>query len=170
MLKPALMIHRITESIFDLPLERFDLTFDDGTEDHFEYFPRFLAIPTRKIYFITCSWIGQTGFLTVDQLRSMAQHPDVEIGAHSHAHTLLNEYPLDEKIRIMQADTAAVCEWFLRELGWQPRAFCFPNNNAIYGIYTQIAKQHGFTEFYGSERIDPYWLHLPEWQRHNHLW
>lgn len=164
------MIHRINQDLFRWPLEKFELTFDDGTEDHWQFFDHFLSIPTRKIYFVTCSWVGRPGFITVDQLRYMMTYPDVEIGAHSFAHADLNSYTLQEKIQHLEHDTRQTCEWFTTNLGMIPRAFAYPNNHAQYGIYTKILQQHGFEEFHGNERIDPDWLDDPEWTRWHKLW
>jgi peptidoglycan/xylan/chitin deacetylase (PgdA/CDA1 family) len=170
MYKPALMIHQIDQHLFQLPLERFLLTFDDGTEDHWHFFSDFLAIATRKIYFITCSWVGRPGFVTVDQLRTMMTHPDVEIGAHSFDHADLNNSTLQEKILHLEQDTQRTCDWFQTNLGFQPKTFAYPNNHAQYGVYTKILQQWGFNEFYGNERIDPEWLGDPEWTRWHTLW
>ena len=170
MYKPPLMIHHITEDLFQLPLEKFLLTFDDGYQDHYTYFSKFLEIPTEKIYFITCKWIGYSDFLTLDQLKYMDSFDNVRIGAHSYEHQNLNELNLEEKIKCIHNDTKQCCDWFLKNLGYVPTDFCFPNNNSAYGIYTKILKTYGFTEFYGPERIDPEWFSYPDWCEQNRLW
>jgi peptidoglycan/xylan/chitin deacetylase (PgdA/CDA1 family) len=169
MLKPSLMIHRVTNDIFQHPLEKFLLTFDDGYDDHYTTFSKFLEIPTQKIYFITCKWVGCSGFLTVDQIKHMSSFDDVTIGAHSFAHQDLHGLSLEETIKIIDEDTAKTCEWFQKTLGHIPTTFCYPYNNSVFGIYNKILQKYGFTEFYGSERIDSKWLANPDWAYYHSL-
>lgn len=166
MLKPSLMIHRVTDDIFQHPLEKFLLTFDDGLESHYRTFSKFKEIPTQKIYFITCQWVGCPGFLTAEQIKYMNSFEDVTIGAHSFNHRDLSktQLTLEQIIEFLDQDTAKTCTWFQETLGFTPTTFCYPYNNSMYGIYTQILQKHGFTEFYGSERIDISWLtNSPDW-------
>ena len=150
------MIHRVPDDIFTHPLEKFLLTFDDGYDDHYTTFSKFLEIPTQKIYFITCDWVGCDGFLTLEQIKYMSSFDNVIIGAHSFSHTDLytNALTLEQKIQLMDNDTKKTCEWFQQMLGFTPTVFCYPFNNTVYGIYTKILKKHGFNEFYGTERIN----------------
>ena len=154
MLKPTLMIHHVPDDIFQHPLEKFLLTFDDGFDDHYTTFSKFLEIPTQKIYFITCKWVSASGFLTVEQIKYMNSFDNVMIGAHSFAHRDLTQLTIEETIKIIDEDTARTCEWFQKTLGFVPTTFCYPYNNSVYGIYTKILQKYGFTEFYGGERID----------------
>ena len=164
------MIHRITNDIFKLELDKFILSFVDGTSCHWLFFEKFLSIHTKKIYFITCSWINRPGFLTLDQLRNMINYNDVEIGAHSFEHEDLNNFTLDQKIVHLENDTAKVCNWFSTNIGYVPKSFAYPNNHAQYGVYTAILQKYGFQNFYGSERIDPLNLTDPGWLKYNKLW
>jgi len=163
MLKPILMIHHVTDEIFQLPLENFILTFDDGYDDQYNTFSKFLEIPTQKIYFITCDWIGLPGFLTIEQIKYMDSFEDVTIGAHSFAHRDLSKagLTLSQLVEFVEEDTAKTCTWFQEKLGFVPTTFCYPYNNSIYGMYTKILQKYGFTEFYGIERMDVYWLTNP---------
>ena len=158
MLKPSLMIHRVSDNIFDHPLDKFILTFDDGYDDHYTTFSKFLEIPTQKIYFITCSWVGKSGFLTVEQIKYMSSFDNVIIGAHSFTHQDLNLLTVEDAIKFINEDTAKTCEWFQTTLGFVPTTFCYTFNNPAYGIYTKILQKYGFTEFYGGERIDVNYL------------
>ena len=170
MLKPTLMIHRVTEDIFKHPLEKFLLTFDDGYDSHYTTFSKFTQIPTQKIYFITCNWVGNTGFLTAEQIKHMSSFDDVTIGAHGFSHQRLDHLTVEETIKFIDEDTAKTCQWFRTTLGFVPTKFCYPYNNAAYGIYTKILQKYGFTEFYGMERIDSGWLSDPEWVKNHRLW
>jgi peptidoglycan/xylan/chitin deacetylase (PgdA/CDA1 family) len=163
------MLHHITEELFQLPLEKFLLTFDDGYSDHYMYFSRFLEVPTEKVYFITCKWVGQSNFLTIDQIKHMSSFDNVRIGAHSYEHYNINELDIEEKIKFITQDTIKCCDWFLDNLGYIPADFCFPNNNNAYGIYTEILKKYGFTNFYGVDRITPKNLTDKSWLQYNRL-
>ena len=166
MLKPSLMIHHVTDDIFQYQLEKFLLTFDDGYDDHYTTFSKFLEIPTQKIYFITCDWVGCPGFLTVEQIQYMSSFENVTIGAHSFNHRNLSKtgWSVSQLVEFLEQDTAKTCTWFQEKLGFVPTTFCYPYNNSIYGMYTKILQKHGFTEFYGSERMDVEWLtDQPDW-------
>ena len=52
--KPALMIHRVTEKLFDLPLEDYTLTFDDGLLDHYHILDILLDKQVSGTFFIPC--------------------------------------------------------------------------------------------------------------------
>jgi len=158
MIKPTLMIHRVSDDLFQYPLEKFLLTFDDGHDDHHTTFSKFSTLATQKIYFITCKWVGQSGFLTVDQIKYLDSFDDVTIGAHSFAHQRLAGLPFEKIIEIIDEDTAKTCEWFQKTLGFVPTTFAYPYNDCVHGIYTKILQKYGFTEFYGRERIDCAWL------------
>jgi peptidoglycan/xylan/chitin deacetylase (PgdA/CDA1 family) len=152
--KPVLMIHGIDDSIFDLPLNDYVLTFDDGTHDHYDSFLKFQQINTRKIYFIIANRIGTTGYLTVDEIKDMMKDPQVTIGAHSYNHTNLNSLPkLFDQIFHIQKDTELMIDWFRTTLDFIPTAFCFPYNNNLNGMYDGLVKKYGVTELYGRERI-----------------
>jgi peptidoglycan/xylan/chitin deacetylase (PgdA/CDA1 family) len=152
--KPVLMIHNIDNSIFDLPLKDYVLTFDDGTHDHYDSFLKFQQIDTRKIYFIIANRIGTEGYLTIDKIKEMMEDPQVTIGAHSYNHTNLNSLPkLFDQIFHIQKDTELMIEWFTINLKFCPNVFCFPYNNDLRGMYTALIKKYGFTELYGHERI-----------------
>jgi hypothetical protein len=114
-----LMIHDVRMAYFDLPLERFRLTFDDGLFSQYYYYPLLSSHPEMLTYFITTSFIrpGEARpvfdgepiaylkpaayghrafvagdfscFMTVEELRFLASRPNVRIGAHSHFHDII---------------------------------------------------------------------------------
>lgn len=177
MLKPILMIHHVEDWMFDLPLANFVLTFDDGYSDHWDTFQQFLPIATQKIYFVTGAWIGQANFLTVHQIQHMMQHTNVEIAAHGFDHSRwvtlgsdVRNHTLDHMITSMWTDTQKIVAWFNQNLAFVPQKFCYPYNDAVHGIYTQILRQHGFLEFYGAERIDIDRFRDAAWCDENHSW
>lgn len=176
--KPILMIHHVQDWMFDLPLANFVLTFDDGYRDHWDTFQQFLAIATPKIYCVTGAWIGQPNFLSVDEIKHMMQYPDVQIAAHGFDHWRwvalgrgdVYEHTLEHMMSVMTADTQKTVEWFDQNLGFVPQKFCYPYNDTVHGVYTQILQQHGFQEFYGAERIDIERFRDAVWCESNRLW
>ena len=175
-MKPVLMIHEIREEMFDLPLENYILTFDDGLYGHYCYYPKFAKISTEKIYFISSGIIckGQQNllfpsskeahekafngnfedFMTVEQIQELMKDPLVSIGAHGHSHKDLDLFDkLFDKVRHIQSDTDQMIEWFEKTLSFKPTKFCYPYNNDLDQLYPTLLKKKGFTEFYGRSRI-----------------
>lgn len=176
-MKPVLMLHEINdERIFDLPLENYILTFDDGLYSQYHYYPRFRDINTEKIYFISsnivCTGPQSTEFpacrvahakarvgnyedyMTLDQIKELAKDPLVTIGCHGHDHIDTTRIPkLMNKIQAVSSDTRQMMAWFAFHLGHVPWDFCFPYNEDIDGLYRALLRKLGFVNFYGRERI-----------------
>jgi hypothetical protein len=151
--KPVLMIHNITDAIFNLPLADYLLTFDDGTQDHWQYFKQVRAVPTEKIYFIITNRIGTAGYLSLEQVKQMSLDPAVTIGGHSHNHVRLNTFnTLAEKLAHIKQDTEQCLSWFNDYLGHAPSVFCLPYNEDIDGLYAVWLKGKGIARIYAGER------------------
>jgi peptidoglycan/xylan/chitin deacetylase (PgdA/CDA1 family) len=151
--KPVLMIHEITEELFNLPLADYLLTFDDGTQDHWEFFPQLQNIPTEKIFFIITGRIGTPGYLTLPQLDYMKSDSFTKIGGHSHNHIRLNTFnTLAEKIAHIKLDTEQCLSWFESNLGQVPNTFCLPYNEDVGGLYAAWLRNKGISKIYASER------------------
>jgi hypothetical protein len=154
-MKPVLMIHEIRESLFDLPLKDYVLTFDDGLCNQYQNFHRFKDIDTTKIFFISSGKVGQDTYMSLEQIKELMSYPDVYIGGHSHNHVKLNDFDkLIEKIEHIRVDTQLMIEWFKTNLGFTPTKFCFPFNDDVDLVYRAMLTKIGFTEFYGRERIE----------------
>lgn len=173
--KPVLMIHEFREEFFDLPLEQYTLTFDDGLYSQFFYIDRLCELDTEKLFFIstniTCNtaqsntfpssreahtkaFDGNTeDYMTIDQIKQLANMPKVTIGGHSHTHTNISGFGLPRKLDHIKQDTEAMLEWFVEHLGTVPLSFCFPYNDDLNGLYPAYLKKMGFSRFYGRERI-----------------
>jgi hypothetical protein len=112
----VVMFHDLRREHFELPLERFRLTFDDGLYSHYYYFPRLESHPQALTFFITTSFIRPgaarplftgrmreyreaafyaqralidheySGFMNIEEVQDLAGRPNVRIGAHSHFH------------------------------------------------------------------------------------
>ncbi len=114
----TLMIHDVRAEFFDLPLDRYRLTFDDGLYSQYYYYPRLQTHPQPLLFFITTSLIREAparsrfdgrylepqaaadyshrafiegrrdDFMTTEEIRYLAGRPNVRIGAHSHFHDI----------------------------------------------------------------------------------
>lgn len=170
------MIHEIREEFFNLPLENYILTFDDGLFSQYYYYPRFKQIPTEKIYFISSGIIcegsqstefpachvahekafggNKEDYMTIEQIKELMRDPLVTIGAHGHAHKNLEDFgKVTHRAMHVIEDTKKMMEWFKVNLNYVPTSFCFPYNNDIDGMYQPVLRAAGFTDFYGRERI-----------------
>ena len=114
-----LTIHDVRKAYFDLELNAYRLTFDDGLFSQFYYFQFFKDHPEKLTYLITTSLIkpGRVRpvfsgrylpyrkskkymyrkvvegrydhFMNLAELQTLSSHPNVEIGAHSHFHDVI---------------------------------------------------------------------------------
>jgi hypothetical protein len=112
----VVMFHDLRRAHFELPLERFRLTFDDGLYSHYYYLPRWEHHPQALTFFIVTSFIRPgaarprftgrmleyreaafyaqralidqdfSGFMTIEEVQYLAGRPNVRLGAHSHFH------------------------------------------------------------------------------------
>ena len=173
--KPVLLIHEVHESIFQLPLEQYILTFDDGLYSQYYYYERFKNIPTQKYYFIStnilCNGVQSNNFpactvahskaeqcnyedyMTLEQIKTLMSDPLVTIGGHGHNHIDLRDLTLGQSIDVIKYDTSQMLHWFESNLDYTPTTFAFPYNYDMKSIYRAYLASVGFTKFYGSERI-----------------
>jgi peptidoglycan/xylan/chitin deacetylase (PgdA/CDA1 family) len=81
-----------------VPENKFVLSFDDGTADHYEVvLPLLRARRWQGIFFIPTAKLNQPGYLTNDRVQELAAAGHA-IGFHSHEHRRLDLLP-DEEIR-----------------------------------------------------------------------
>lgn len=174
--KPVLMLHTIEDKFLNLKLDDYILTFDDGLYNHFYYYPKLKTIKTEKVFFISSNIIGgqkqsknficsrechkkhvngnNEDFMNLDQIKYLSEQENVFIGGHSHFHRNLNIFSnLKDKIEHIKKDTELMLEWFQKNLNLFPIKFCFPYNDDLNGLYPEILKKYGISEFFGKERI-----------------
>jgi hypothetical protein len=114
-----LMLHDLGRQHFDLPLERYRLTFDDGLFSHYFYHARLASRSRPLTFFIATAFIRPgparpvfaerhlepqpaaaymrralidgdfSCFMTVEEVQHLASRPSVRIGAHSHFHDVI---------------------------------------------------------------------------------
>ncbi len=81
----------MSEAALAGPRRRVAISFDDGTVGHYEHaLPELVARGMTATFFVTTGWIGQPGYVTWDQLRTMRQ-AGMEIGSHTRTHPFLSE-------------------------------------------------------------------------------
>jgi hypothetical protein len=114
-----LMIHDLRREYFDLNIDQYRLTFDDGLFSQYYYYPLLKDHPAELTFFITTSFI-QPGkarpmfageyithlktkkygyrtfvenrydhFMTVEEIQAISARPNVRIGVHSHFHDVI---------------------------------------------------------------------------------
>ncbi|MBW2411542.1 MAG: hypothetical protein JRF72_17220 [Deltaproteobacteria bacterium] len=129
----TLMIHDVRKEYFDLSLNAYQLTFDDGLYSQFYYFPLFKDHPEKLTYFITTSFIkpgkarktyggrdipytksktymhrtfaeGRLDhFMNVEEVQEIGRQKNVRIGAHSHFHDVILTRTLPHKPKPLSA-------------------------------------------------------------------
>lgn len=115
----TLMIHDIRKEYFDLNLNQYRLTFDDGLFSQYYYFPLLKSHPEKLTYFITTSFIkpGKARgmyageylshikpkkymyrsfiegkfdhFMTLEEIQKLSDQSNVRMGVHSHFHDVI---------------------------------------------------------------------------------
>jgi peptidoglycan/xylan/chitin deacetylase (PgdA/CDA1 family) len=115
-----------------LPSTVLAITFDDGYADTWDAILALRRRGLRSSVFITSGEIGQAGRLTCDQVRALAELPEVEVGAHSVTHRRLDELgdaEIAAEVRGSRSQLQAV-------IGGQITAFAYPH-----GSYDRRARQ-----------------------------
>lgn len=175
-MKPVLMVHEVDERLFDLPLEQYILTFDDGLFTQYKYIDQLLEIPTTKVFyittgticthtnyqsqrFITCTEAHEkyfnTGvtedYMTWNQIRNLSSLQGCYIGAHSHSH---KNYRHDNlPVSHIIDDVKIMKRSFMDNLGYIPEEFCFPYNY-MPAVYSRYIQHKGFKTTYSTNRVD----------------
>lgn len=86
-------VSRLVETLRATESDRLTaITFDDGFRDNL-----YVALPLLERYelpmtlFVTAGFVGLDGYLSAEELREMARHPLITIGAHGLTHPHFNE-------------------------------------------------------------------------------
>lgn len=74
--------------------------------------------------------------MTADELRNLATHPLVTIGAHSHGHELLDQLP----VGVASASIARSKAWLENLIGEPVHHFAYPNGNYTIDLMAEIAR------------------------------
>lgn len=171
-MKPVLMIHEVAEWMFDLPLDEYILTFDDGLYTQYLHLDKINSIDTDKIFFISTGIVApddqsqsdefiqchkahdklfETGdlshYMNWRQIQEIASTPRCYIGGHSHMHIKHTGFNTVNDTKLMMKH--------FRGHNLIPTSFCFPYNDDN-PVYQCILEKHGFNKFYGKDRVDIY--------------
>lgn len=175
--KEVLEIHQVDDRLFDLELENYILTFDDGLYTQYKYINELAKINTRKIFFISTDIVCPSAclqnreyiqcdaahehffrtdlaehYMTWDQIREISKIQNCEIGGHSHFHKDIETIEPKNKRSFLSRDTKFMREAFRNELGYIPKSFCFPYNYTEV-LYNCILQRAGFVDFFGVGRL-----------------
>ena len=175
-IKNVLVIHEISEKLFELPLENYILTFDDALYSQYYYWPIINKINTKKILFISPSLVyksdiqrdqfsgthlqfpncyealklhkenNSSNYMTLKEIKSL---DGVSLGAHSFHHFKTLNSKLFEKTSYIKKDTELLLNWFKNNLLKKPVFYAFPHY-IEHDFQRIILKSYGFTKFFGK--------------------
>jgi peptidoglycan/xylan/chitin deacetylase (PgdA/CDA1 family) len=75
----------------DKATRRVMLTFDDGTDDHYEtVYPILKRLRLKGVFYVATGLVGEPGYVTWTQLQEMSED-GMDIESHSHSHPFLPE-------------------------------------------------------------------------------
>tara|TARA_R110000744_G_scaffold88570_1_gene172646 strand:- start:772 stop:1302 length:531 start_codon:yes stop_codon:yes gene_type:complete len=172
-MKPILIIHEFEERFFDLPLDQYTLTFDDGLYTQYVFLEELKNIKTKKYFFISSGIVcpenieqngeyiicneahkkafngDYTNYMKWSQIKEIDESDDCYIGCHSHFHNIKTA----DCVECMIPDNRYMLHDFKQKLGYIPDIFCFPYNYET-PLYREILNKKGFKNFYGKDRVD----------------
>ena len=173
------MIHEFHPRFFELPLENYILTFDDGLYSQYLALDQLKSLKTPKIFFISSGIISgvndnqsediircsdahkkafhgnHENYMNLSQILEIQETNGCYIGGHSHSHSDISAMGgLSEIYQYISDDTTSMVAWAEKygvEFGGR---FCFPYNNDWNKFYSGVVKKYGFGELYGQGRVD----------------
>ncbi len=140
------------------PSAKISFTFDDGLASALtKAAPALAAYGMKGTEYITTSFIGQPGYMTWDQARSLRDNYGWEIGSHSVTHPLMTEISDAQKeLEVSQSKT------ILEAQGFQPKSFATPYGDYDNAVIAAAAR------YYSSHR--PFWdQNQNTWPYNDHL-
>jgi peptidoglycan/xylan/chitin deacetylase (PgdA/CDA1 family) len=175
----TLVLHDIKKEFFNIDLENYQLTFDDGLFSQYYYWPLLKKIKAKKIFFIATNlidlnnnykrkkWKGSfkqfpTCFKSLADFRSTKNRKNyMRIGElkelikdgviiGAHGHNHLKEY---KNAIHLKKDIEKMLEWFEQNLNIRPIHFAYPHYKD-YSILFYLLRYYGFEKFYGRKRIE----------------
>lgn len=174
--KPVLMIHELTEEMFDLPLKDYILTFDDGLVTPLKYLDALIALDTPKVFFITTgitcpeekdqdlisissedahekAFDGNfTNYLKWSDIKMMNTFNNFYIGGHAHFHSKLWTFKSIRAKHIMANKEVQNMMLAFKKNRIETDMYCYCYNYEDF-ILKGLLEREGFKTFYGQERI-----------------
>lgn len=123
----------------DRQRRRVVLTFDDGFDNFYtDAYPVLRRYGLCATLFVVADYIGQTGWLTKEQLKELADN-GVTIGSHTKSHCYLPSLQ-DEEIKTQVIESKRLLEALLER---QVNIFCYPNGGFTPAIQ-EIVRSAGY--------------------------
>ena len=125
------------------------LTIDDGFLSFYNNaWPLLKKNKIPFILFVSTREVGNSNYMSWNQIKEISKEDFVEIGNHSHTH----DYLVDETDEIIRADIQKSINIFKEKLGKNSKFFSYP-----FGEYSEnfknIIKNFGFKYAFGTIRI-----------------
>jgi peptidoglycan/xylan/chitin deacetylase (PgdA/CDA1 family) len=179
----TIVIHEVKKEFFNTPLEKYNLTFDDGLYSQYYYWPLIKKIKTHKIFFIATNLIGNgpkrqqfdgdykeflscyeslatfrksgnnKNYMRLSELKSMAKD-GAALGGHGHNHIQHYEGSLFNQVNVMRKDIESMISWFKENLGFIPKDYAYPHYEDPLFLKILLNGYYGFERLHGRERIE----------------
>lgn len=136
----------LTRAVRQAGRKRVAITFDDGTESQFQHaVPALRSRNMTATFFVTTDWIGRAGFMTWDQLRTLASL-GMSVQSHTKSHSFLSELGEGELRRELAESKAAIDE----ALGQETTEISLPGGNAPRRARWHLFREVGYRLVAGS--------------------
>jgi len=110
------------------------ITIDDAFSSFYENaWPYLKEEKIPFILFVSTEAVGNNGYMTWEQIKTVEKEPNVYIGNHSHSHDYLVNLKTEDFIR----DINTANKIFLEKLGYNPIFFSYP-----FGEYSKFIKEY----------------------------
>jgi len=183
-MKPVLMIHEIVYDLFQLPLQDYILTFDDGLFSQYHFSPLLKKIDTRKILFVSGKYVCRSNqrrqtypafyYSTTpedarksfDKSSGFVDHHYMTISEINymrglgfeiggHGYNHIRDYSKKIEKRVEE-----MTDDVEKMIGWMESMFGITPKSYCFpfnkepDLLREILKRKGIEEFFGAERID----------------
>lgn len=168
------MIHELSQAMFELPLEDYILTFDDGLYTQYKYLEQLKALQTPKIFFVSSNLVREASeapseefihcgtahekafdgnlenYMSWEEVLEIHNTEGCEIGGHGHDHLKLWEMKSTrDRYNSIASDTKAMVKTF-KSHGIKLQSFCFPYNYED-DLLSGVVKRHKIPYIYGND-------------------
>ena len=110
------------------------ITIDDAFSSFYEFaWPYLKKENIPFILFVSTDAVGNNGYMTWEQLKTIEKNPNVYIGNHSHTHNYLVDFETKDFIE----DINTANQIFIEKLGYNPSFFSYP-----FGEYNKFIKKY----------------------------
>ena len=175
-MKDVLMIHELSQEMFELPLEDYILTFDDGLYTQYKYLEQLKVLNTPKIFFVSSNLVrplemapsdefiacgkahkkafdgslenNLENYMSWEEILEIHNTENCEIGGHGHDHLKLWDIKSTrDRYNAIATDTKAMVKTF-KTKGIKLESFCFPYNYED-PLLSGVIKRNGINNIFG---------------------